>query len=147
MIRPGRCNAYRGDTLALTVTSIGWGARHTVKDNSCGTPSLARFYDRPAGTLCGLAHRANRPGRCPDAVGSGSDAGEPRVSDGSNLEFVAFLCAATATPGRTTIIWRPPCIAWTMSICSAIWRSWSGADVRGKRSMPLALTDGPACGK
>ena len=44
-------HAYRGDTLALTVTSIGWGARHTVKDNSCGTPSLARFYNRPAGML------------------------------------------------------------------------------------------------
>jgi hypothetical protein len=41
-------HAYRGDTLALTVTSIGWGARHAV-NNSCGTPSLARFYDRPPG--------------------------------------------------------------------------------------------------
>lgn len=41
--------AYRGDTLCLTVSSIGWGARHTVKDSACGTPSLARWYDGAAG--------------------------------------------------------------------------------------------------
>jgi hypothetical protein len=35
-------HAYRGGTLALTVTSIGWGARHTVEDTH-GTPRLRRY--------------------------------------------------------------------------------------------------------
>jgi hypothetical protein len=38
--------AYRGDILCLTVSSIGWGAKHTVEDNACGTPSLRRFRPR-----------------------------------------------------------------------------------------------------
>jgi hypothetical protein len=42
-------HAYRGDVLCLRVSSIGWGARRTVRDNSCGTPTLARWYDRAAG--------------------------------------------------------------------------------------------------
>jgi hypothetical protein len=33
-------HAYRGETLALTVSSIGWGARHVVRDNLWGTPVL-----------------------------------------------------------------------------------------------------------
>ena len=32
-------HAYRGDTLCLTVSSIGWGAKHTVGDNRFGTRS------------------------------------------------------------------------------------------------------------
>ena len=31
-------HAYRGDTLALTVRTIGEGARYTVGDNKSGTP-------------------------------------------------------------------------------------------------------------
>jgi hypothetical protein len=42
-------HAYRGDTLCLTVTSIGWGAEHTVADNVCGTPVLRRY--RPQATM------------------------------------------------------------------------------------------------
>jgi hypothetical protein len=40
-VRP--LHAYRGDTLCLTVSSIGRGARYSVKDNACGTPSLRRY--------------------------------------------------------------------------------------------------------
>lgn len=42
-------HAYRGDTLALTVTSIGHGAQFTVEDNPYGTPVLRRFRDRQQG--------------------------------------------------------------------------------------------------
>jgi hypothetical protein len=38
-------HAYRGDTLCLTVSSIGWGARYRVKDNACGTPVLRRYQE------------------------------------------------------------------------------------------------------
>jgi hypothetical protein len=39
-------HAYRGDTLCLTVSSIGWGAKHTLRDGSNGAPRLARWQDR-----------------------------------------------------------------------------------------------------
>ena len=39
--RPLHC--YRGDTLCLTVTSIGWGARYTVAEASTGRPCLRRY--------------------------------------------------------------------------------------------------------
>jgi hypothetical protein len=38
-------HAYRSDTLCQTVSSIGWGARYTVKDNAVGTPTLRRFSE------------------------------------------------------------------------------------------------------
>jgi hypothetical protein len=44
-------HVFRGDVLALTVSSIGRGSRHTVRDNRYGTPILARYYDRPGGAL------------------------------------------------------------------------------------------------
>jgi hypothetical protein len=34
--------AYRGDVLCLKLSSIGWGAQYTVRDNNCGTPTLHR---------------------------------------------------------------------------------------------------------
>jgi hypothetical protein len=41
---PGRpLHAYRGDMLCLTVTSIGWGAKHVAEDNRLGTPVLRRY--------------------------------------------------------------------------------------------------------
>ena len=42
-------HAYRGNTLALTVTAIGWGAQFTVEDNRYGTPVLRRFRDKQQG--------------------------------------------------------------------------------------------------
>jgi hypothetical protein len=39
-------HAYRGDTLCLRVSSIGYGAKFTVEDSICGTPSLRRYRDR-----------------------------------------------------------------------------------------------------
>jgi hypothetical protein len=52
--RPFHC--YRGDTLCLTVTSIGWGAKYTIADGTNGRPGLRRYI--VAGTLervsCGL---------------------------------------------------------------------------------------------
>jgi hypothetical protein len=48
-------HASRGDNLALTISTIGWGARHTVEDSHCGAPVL-----RPLSTADGyrisLAH-------------------------------------------------------------------------------------------
>jgi hypothetical protein len=41
--------AYRGDVLALGVSSIGWGARYTVKENRYGTPVLHRHQSQQAG--------------------------------------------------------------------------------------------------
>jgi hypothetical protein len=35
--------AYRGETLCLSVSSLGYGAKFTVKDNRCGTPALRRY--------------------------------------------------------------------------------------------------------
>jgi hypothetical protein len=43
-------HAYRGDNLALTVSTIGWGAKHTVEDSRCGTPVLRR-YRPPTGIV------------------------------------------------------------------------------------------------
>src|SRR5690349_17260080 len=40
-------HAYRGDTLCLTVNSIGWGAGHSVGDNRSGTPVLQRYTGMP----------------------------------------------------------------------------------------------------
>ena len=40
--------AYRGDTLALQVKSIGRGAKLTVEDNSIGRPTFRRWRDRQA---------------------------------------------------------------------------------------------------
>ena len=37
--------AYRGDTLALKVRSIGEGAQITVGDNKSGTPGFRRWQD------------------------------------------------------------------------------------------------------
>jgi hypothetical protein len=42
-------HAYRGETLCLTVSSIGYGAKYTVADNRCGTPVLCRY--RPQSTV------------------------------------------------------------------------------------------------
>jgi hypothetical protein len=39
-------HAYRGDTLCLSITSIGYGAKFTVGDNASGTPVLRRWQDR-----------------------------------------------------------------------------------------------------
>jgi hypothetical protein len=40
-------HAYRGDTLCLTVSSIGWGAKHTVQDSNSGRPVLRRYQAYP----------------------------------------------------------------------------------------------------
>jgi hypothetical protein len=40
-------HAYRGDTLCLTVTSIGWGARHTVREDERVGPFLRRWTPFP----------------------------------------------------------------------------------------------------
>ena len=50
-------HAYRGGTLALTVTSIGWGAKHTVKDSVCGTPVLRRHQDPTSAMSAGSPMR------------------------------------------------------------------------------------------
>jgi hypothetical protein len=44
-------HAYRGDgrTPCLRVSSIGYGARFTVKDGPTGTPRFARWYDSAKG--------------------------------------------------------------------------------------------------
>ena len=42
-------HAYRGETLALTVSSIGWGAQHTVMDDRLGKPILRRWKDSRGG--------------------------------------------------------------------------------------------------
>jgi hypothetical protein len=39
--------AYRGHTLCLSISAIGWGAKHTVEDNPSGTPSLRRWRGPP----------------------------------------------------------------------------------------------------
>jgi hypothetical protein len=39
--RPLHC--YRGDGLAMRISSIGWGAKYTVEDNPYGTPVLRRY--------------------------------------------------------------------------------------------------------
>ena len=46
-------HAYRGDTLALTIQSIGEGARLTVEDDRHGRPRLRRWRKRQPG--CGAA--------------------------------------------------------------------------------------------
>ena len=38
-------HAYRGDMLCLKISSIGYGARYTVKDGRTGRPSLRRFHE------------------------------------------------------------------------------------------------------
>jgi hypothetical protein len=35
--------AYRGEILCLTVSSIGWGAKHTVAENNREGPYLVRW--------------------------------------------------------------------------------------------------------
>src|SRR6516162_5318194 len=42
--------AYRGDTLCLRISSVGYGAKWTVEDNRVGTPTHARWRDRVAST-------------------------------------------------------------------------------------------------
>jgi hypothetical protein len=44
-------HAYRGDVLCLTVSSIAWGAKHTVGDNRFGTPVLQRHREFPKGAV------------------------------------------------------------------------------------------------
>jgi hypothetical protein len=39
--------AYRGDTLCLRVSSIGYGAQYTVEDGRRGSPVLRRFKAFP----------------------------------------------------------------------------------------------------
>jgi hypothetical protein len=39
--RPPHC--YRGNTLCLTVTPIGWGAGYTVAEGTSGRPFLRRY--------------------------------------------------------------------------------------------------------
>jgi hypothetical protein len=50
---PGRpLHAYRRDVLALTVSSIGWGAGYTVSDSNIGRPMFCRWRGQesmPAG--------------------------------------------------------------------------------------------------
>lgn len=44
-------HAYRDSVLALAVTSIGWGARHTVRETATDGPRLARWQPFPAGRI------------------------------------------------------------------------------------------------
>jgi hypothetical protein len=44
-------HAYRGDTLCLTVSSIGWGGKRTVADNRFGTPVLQRYREPAKGAV------------------------------------------------------------------------------------------------
>lgn len=43
--------AYRGDTLCLTVSSIGCGAKYSVGDNRFGRPVLQRYRKAPLGAV------------------------------------------------------------------------------------------------
>jgi hypothetical protein len=52
--------AYRGETLCLTVSSIGWGAGQTVEDNVCGTPSLRRWRKGQA-AMVAAPHVSSEP--------------------------------------------------------------------------------------
>jgi hypothetical protein len=45
-VRP--LEAYRGEMLCLRISSIGHGAKFTVKDNRCGTPALRRYEASPS---------------------------------------------------------------------------------------------------
>jgi hypothetical protein len=40
--------AYRGATLALTVSSIGWGAKYTIQETSKAGPYLVRWKPFPS---------------------------------------------------------------------------------------------------
>jgi hypothetical protein len=50
-------HAYRGDVLCLKVSSIGWGAKHTVDDNRNGRPVL-RSYRPPPGVVAASPMRS-----------------------------------------------------------------------------------------
>jgi hypothetical protein len=50
-------HAYREYILTLTVSSIGWGAKHTVKASVCGTPVLRRHQDPPPAMSAGSPMR------------------------------------------------------------------------------------------
>jgi hypothetical protein len=51
-------HAYRRACLALTVSAIAWGAKHTVKDSACGTPVLRPYRGQETMPAASLA----RPG-------------------------------------------------------------------------------------
>jgi hypothetical protein len=146
-------HAYRGDVLCLRVSSIGWGARRTVRDNSCGTPTLARWYDRAAGMFAAppVAQTA-RPlggpilgagGRAP-AAGvflSKSSSGwpskasaQPRHDEGDRfqqglLRFRADLAAGAAAASAENLSVRCESVG---ALCRVggekLARDWSGAD-------------------
>jgi hypothetical protein len=44
-------HAYGGNVLCLTVSSIGWGAKHTVADNRFGTPVFQRHREPTKGAV------------------------------------------------------------------------------------------------
>ena len=44
-------HAFRDNVLCLAVSSIGWGAEHTVADNRFGTPVLQRYRDAARGAV------------------------------------------------------------------------------------------------
>jgi hypothetical protein len=44
-------HAYRDNDLCLAVSSIGWGAKHTVADNRFGTPVLQRYREPAKGAV------------------------------------------------------------------------------------------------
>lgn len=50
--------AYRGETMCLRISSIGHGAKFTVKDNRYGTPALRR-YEASAGVSSALPMRSS----------------------------------------------------------------------------------------
>ena len=56
---PGRpLHAYRGETLALTVTAIGYGAKYTVLENRQFGPILLRLAPEMTATLRGDGMRS-----------------------------------------------------------------------------------------
>ena len=57
---PGRpLHAYRGETLALTVTAIGYGAKYTVVENRQFGPILLRLAPKMMATLSSVQESAH----------------------------------------------------------------------------------------
>jgi hypothetical protein len=56
-------DAYRGDSIALKIRTIGEGAAHTVEDNRRGTPSFRRWRkpSERSGAASPSACDSNRP--------------------------------------------------------------------------------------
>jgi hypothetical protein len=56
--------AYRGEMLCLRISSIGHGAKFTVKDNRYGTPALRRYEASPGVSTASPIRPSDRPATC-----------------------------------------------------------------------------------